>query len=262
MDVRGPGITATVARAWRALGADAILMQNKYLFFGCMIAELGLVFTSPRASPSSRRGWRRDSFSSTGLKRGDVVAHLLAFTGSSIATTFAVTAGMFGALALYGDDDERSLGGVGQFRIMGPDRLILASGVGIREIRPLQFVISVSGSGVQGLRAWDASGSRPCGCRAGGPIDLRRRRVRSLSTSTSSTCSCSCCASSAAGGMTSPPLVRICGLRPQTGERLACALERSPDPSLAAATAATRRPPTASRGDSSRRVHSKYAARH
>ena len=33
---------------------------------------------------------------------------VLAYTGASIATTFVVTAGMFGALALYGSTTKRS----------------------------------------------------------------------------------------------------------------------------------------------------------
>jgi hypothetical protein len=46
-------------------------------------------------------------------------ALVLAYTGASIATTFVVTAGMFGALALYGSTTRRSLAGMGQFFFMG-----------------------------------------------------------------------------------------------------------------------------------------------
>src|SRR4030095_1072996 len=83
---------------------------------------------------------------------------LLAYTGASIATTFVVTAGMFGALALYGTTTSRSLAGAGQFFFMGLIGLILASIVGFFWQSPaLQFLISVVGVIVfTGLTAWDA----------------------------------------------------------------------------------------------------------
>src|SRR5262249_33480240 len=79
-------------------------------------------------------------------------------SGVSIATTFVVTAGMFGALALFGTTTKRSLAGAGQFFFMGLIGLILASIVGMFwHSSALQFVISVVGVIVfTGLTAWDA----------------------------------------------------------------------------------------------------------
>jgi hypothetical protein len=92
------------------------------------------------------------------LNGATLSAILLAFTGASLATTFVVTAGMFGALALYGTTTKRSLAGVGQFFFMGLIGLVLASIVGLFWRAPaLQFVISVVGVLVfTGLTAWDA----------------------------------------------------------------------------------------------------------
>ncbi len=83
---------------------------------------------------------------------------VLAYTGTSIATTFVVTAGMFGALALYGTTTSRSLAGAGQFLFMGLIGLVLASIVGMFwQNSALQFLISVVGVIVfTGLTAWDA----------------------------------------------------------------------------------------------------------
>src|SRR5262249_9159026 len=83
---------------------------------------------------------------------------LLAFTGASVATTFVVTAGMFGALALYGTVTRRSLAGLGQFLFMGLIGIVLASIVGIFWHNDgLQFVISFIGVIVfTGLAAYDA----------------------------------------------------------------------------------------------------------
>jgi len=82
----------------------------------------------------------------------------LLYTGTSVATTFLVTAGMFGALALYGTTTKRSLAGVGQFAFMGLIGLILASLVGMfLHSAALQFAISVVGVIVfTGLTMWDA----------------------------------------------------------------------------------------------------------
>ena len=83
---------------------------------------------------------------------------LVAYTGASIATTFTVTAGMFGALAVFGTTTKRSLAGAGQFFFMGLVGVILASIVGMFwNNDALQFLISVVGVIVfTGLTAWDA----------------------------------------------------------------------------------------------------------
>jgi hypothetical protein len=85
-------------------------------------------------------------------------AILLAYTGESVSMTFVVTAGMFGALALFGSTTKRSLAGAGQFFMMGLVGLILASVIGIFwHNDALQFLISVVGVIVfTGLTAWDA----------------------------------------------------------------------------------------------------------
>ena len=71
---------------------------------------------------------------------------LLAYTGESVASTFVVTAGMFGAMALFGSTTKRSLAGFGQFLYMGLIGLVLASLVGIFwHNDALQFVISAVG---------------------------------------------------------------------------------------------------------------------
>src|SRR6202043_3874010 len=76
----------------------------------------------------------------------------------SVATTFVVTAGMFGGMAVYGTTTRRSLAGFGQFLLMGLIGGVLASVVGIFwHSDGLQFVISFIGViGCTGLAADDA----------------------------------------------------------------------------------------------------------
>ncbi|MGH9364727.1 MAG: Bax inhibitor-1/YccA family protein, partial [Thermoanaerobaculia bacterium] len=82
----------------------------------------------------------------------------LLYSQRSIAATFVVAAGMFGALALFGSVTKRSLAGVGQFVSMGLVGLVLAMVVGFFwHSAGLQFGISVVGVIVfTGLAAWDA----------------------------------------------------------------------------------------------------------
>ncbi|HEY3204329.1 MAG TPA: Bax inhibitor-1/YccA family protein [Thermoanaerobaculia bacterium] len=156
----GLGITATVALGVASTPALAqAIFGNKLLFFGLIIAELGLVFYLSARVDKLAPGTASGLFLLYSALNGATLAIIfLAFTGSSIATTFLVTAGMFGALALFGTTTKRSLAGVGQFVFMGLIGVILASVVGIFvRSEGLQFAISVIGVIVfTGLTAWDA----------------------------------------------------------------------------------------------------------
>jgi hypothetical protein len=156
----GLGLTAVVAFA--VAGSPELLravVGNRLVFFALIVAELGLVFTlsarAPRMVPALATGLFALYSALNGVTLSVV---LIAYTGESVATTFVVTAGMFGALALWGTTTKRSLAGVGQFVFMGLTGLILASLVGIFwHNDALQFLISVVGVIVfTGLTAYDA----------------------------------------------------------------------------------------------------------
>jgi len=156
----GLGVTAAVALG--VAGSPTLvntLRTNSILFFGLIIAELGLVFYLSarirKIAPAMASGL---FLLYSALNGATLSLILLMYTGTSVATTFAVTAGMFGALALYGTTTKRSLAGVGQFVFMGLIGLILASVVGMFvKSAGLQFVISIVGVIVfTGLTAWDA----------------------------------------------------------------------------------------------------------
>jgi FtsH-binding integral membrane protein len=156
----GLGVTAAVALS--VAGSPTVLqaiVANKFLFFGLIIAELGLVFYLSARVNRLAPGTAAGLFLLYSALNGVTLAFIfLAYTGTSIATTFVVTAGMFGALALFGSTTKRSLAGVGQFVFMGLIGLVLASIVGMFwHNSALQFVISVVGVIVfTGLTAWDA----------------------------------------------------------------------------------------------------------
>jgi hypothetical protein len=156
----GLGLTGAVAVG---VASSPTLVQtifsNRILFFGLILAELGMVFyLSARVDKMAPSTASAVFLVYSALNGATLSFIFLAYTGASIATTFFVAAGMFGALALYGTTTKRSLAGVGQFVFMGLIGLILASVVGLFwHNAALQFAISVVGVIVfTGLTAWDA----------------------------------------------------------------------------------------------------------
>ena len=156
----GLGITAVVA--FVVAGSPAlvrVLVGNQLIFFALVLAELGLVFYLSARVQSLEPGAAAGLFVAYSALNGVTLSViLLAYTGASVATTFVVTAGMFGALAFFGTTTTRSLAGVGQFFFMGLIGLVLASIVGMFwHNDALQFLITVVGVIVfTGLTAWDA----------------------------------------------------------------------------------------------------------
>jgi FtsH-binding integral membrane protein len=160
----GLSITAAVALGVSSSpGLLQTLVSNPVLYIGLFIVELGLVwYLSARVSgmaPSTAAGL---FVAYSALNGVTISVILLRYTGTSVVTAFLSTAGMFGALAVYGSVTKRSLAGVGQFAFMGLVGIIIASLVGFFwHSDTLQFVISVIGVIVfTGLTAWDAQRMR------------------------------------------------------------------------------------------------------
>ena len=155
----GLATTAVVAVAVVASGYAPVLARNPLIFFGLVIGELGLVFGLSARVNRMSAGTASILFLVYSVLNGATLSLIfLRFTGASIATTFVITAGMFGALALFGATTKRSLAGVGHFVGMGLIGLILAMLVGFFwHSDGLQFVISIVGVIVfTGLTAWDS----------------------------------------------------------------------------------------------------------
>ena len=156
----GLALTGLVAMGMASQPALVVnFARTPVLFFGLMIAELGLVvYLSARVlrmAPSMAIG----AFVAYAALNGVLFSVLfLAYTATSVATTFFITAGMFGGLALFGTLTKRSLAGIGSFVSMGLIGLFLAMIVGMFvHSGGLQFAISIIGVIVfTGLTAWDA----------------------------------------------------------------------------------------------------------
>ncbi|HXU87627.1 MAG TPA: Bax inhibitor-1/YccA family protein [Methylomirabilota bacterium] len=156
----GLAITAAIAAA---IASTPVLVQtvvsNRWLFVGALVAELGMVFyLSARVQKLTPNAATILFLLYAALNGVTLSVLTLAYSGSAIATTFAVTAGMFGALAVFGTRTKRSLASAGQFFYMGLIGLVLASLLGLFwHNDALDFLISVVGVIVfTGLTAWDA----------------------------------------------------------------------------------------------------------
>ncbi|HKV76284.1 MAG TPA: Bax inhibitor-1/YccA family protein [Gemmatimonadales bacterium] len=156
------GLALTTVVAYVVAGSPALvqaLLVNRWVFYGLMFAELGLVWwlsarVATLAAATAATGFAIYS-ALTGITLSVI---LLVYTQGSIFSAFLTAAAMFGSLAIFGTVTRRSLAGVGQFAFMGLIGLIVASVVGLFwQNDTLQFVISVVGVIVfTGLTAWDA----------------------------------------------------------------------------------------------------------
>lgn len=156
------GLLITAVTAFAVASSPALietLVLNQIVFFALIFGQLGLVFylaaRVEKLAPTTAAGLFLLYSALTGVTSSVI---LLIYTSTSITSTFIVTAGMFGATAVFGTVTKRSLAGLGQFMFMGLIGLILASIVGFFwQNSALQFVISVVGVLVfTGLTAWDA----------------------------------------------------------------------------------------------------------
>jgi FtsH-binding integral membrane protein len=124
------GLTALAVASSEA--AIQIILGNRFVFYGLLLAELGMVwgFSSMVARMSAVGAGAL--FFIYAITNGLTLSVIfLLYTSSSIATTFFVTAGTFGCMSLYGLVTRRDLTGVGNFMLMGLIGLILASIVNI-----------------------------------------------------------------------------------------------------------------------------------
>ena len=156
------GLLITAGTAYFVASSPALvetLIHKRLVFWGLIIAQLGLVFyLSARVEHVAPTTASLLFIVYSGLTGVTTSVILLNYSGESIARTFIITGAMFGAMAFFGTVTKRSLAGVGQFFFMGLIGIVIAMVVNIfLQSNALQFVISVIGVLVfTGLTAWDA----------------------------------------------------------------------------------------------------------
>lgn len=153
----GLGLTGIISYFTAQSGLATTIVATP-LFFILIIAELGMVFYLSARIDKIQPGTATGLFLGYAVLNGlTLSAIFLAYTKASIGGTFLITAGMFGAMAVYGMVTKRDLSGMGSFMFMGLIGIILASVVNIfLKSSSLYWAISVIGVLVfVGLTAYD-----------------------------------------------------------------------------------------------------------
>lgn len=155
------GLLLTAFVAWYTLYNQNVLMaiySSQLVFFGLIIAQLALVFVLSGLIHKLSAGMATTLFmlysALTGLTFSGV---LFAYTAQSIAATFVVTAGMFGAMSLYGFTTKRDLSGMGCILFMALIGIVLASLVNfwLKSERLMWIVTYIGVIVFVGLTAYD-----------------------------------------------------------------------------------------------------------
>jgi uncharacterized protein len=157
----GAGLLLTALMALVTISSPALLqvvVGNRLVMYGLMFGELGLVFALSGAID------RLSAFTATmlfllysALNGVTLSIIFLVYTADSIASTFLVTATMFGAMSAYGYLTRRDLTSWGSFLFMGLIGVVIASLVNIfLHSDAVSWVVSAIGVVVfTGLTAYD-----------------------------------------------------------------------------------------------------------
>ena len=169
------GLLVTTGVAW--VTADALVSGavpfNKWIFYGLMLAEFGLVIAISamvqRLSAAAAGGL---FLLYSALNGATLSIVLLMYTGTSVALAFGVTAGTFGAMSLYGTVTKKDLTSWSSFLMMGLIGVVIASLVNMfLQSGAMSFVISCAGVVVfTGLTAYDTQKLRVFARNGGGSV--------------------------------------------------------------------------------------------
>ncbi|MED0632032.1 Bax inhibitor-1/YccA family protein [Escherichia marmotae] len=152
-------LTAFVAGyAANSAAVMELLFTNRIFLIGLVIAQLALVIVLSAMIQKLSAGVTTMLFmlysALTGLTLSSI---FIVYTAASIASTFVVTAGMFGAMSLYGYTTKRDLSGFGNMLFMALIGIVIASLVNFwLKSEALMWVVTYIGVIVfVGLTAYD-----------------------------------------------------------------------------------------------------------
>jgi len=157
----GLGLALTAVMALMTVSSPGLyqaIVGNRLVFYGLMIGELALVFVLSGAIQRLSAGVATLLFLGYSVLNGLTLSVIfLVYTADSIASTFAVSAAMFGAMSTYGYVTKKDLTSWGNFLFMGLIGIVLASLVNIfLKNDAVSWVISAIGVVVfTGLTAYD-----------------------------------------------------------------------------------------------------------
>jgi len=166
-------VTAVVAFVTAEALVSGAIPFNKWVFYGLMIAEFGLVIAISsmlqRLSAAAAGGL---FLLYSALNGATLSLVLLVYTGTSVAAAFGVTAGTFGAMSVYGTVTKKDLTSWGSFLFMGLVGVVIAGLVNLfLQSSMMSFVISCAAVVVfTGLTAYDTQKLRAYAAQGGGSI--------------------------------------------------------------------------------------------
>lgn len=128
-------LTLTGFVAYRTTQSEFLLeliFSSSFGFIGLILAELALVFWISSGIQRMSSNMAIGLFLLYSVLNGMTLSVLLiAYTGASVASTFFITAGMFGTMSVYGYTTKQDLSSWGNLLFMALIGLILASVVNI-----------------------------------------------------------------------------------------------------------------------------------
>jgi len=135
------------------------IYTNKILFFGMIIAEFALVIGVSAAINKLSLATATLMFVLYSVINGALMSYIfLAYTASSVATVFFITAGTFAAMAVVGYTTKTDLSSMGKYLFMALIGLIIATVVNLF-VKSDGMTLILSYIGVLvfvGLTAWDS----------------------------------------------------------------------------------------------------------
>ncbi|HEX6243969.1 MAG TPA: Bax inhibitor-1/YccA family protein [Polyangiales bacterium] len=175
------GLAITGVVAWlvsQSPAAIQLIVQNRLVFFGLMLAQIGLVVTfSALVSRVGTAAAAALFFTYAALTGLTFSVLFLVYTLSSIASTFFITSATFGGLSLFGAVTKRDLSIVGRFALFAVIGLLVTCIVNIfLQSSGLMWITSVAGVLIFGaLTAYDTQALKQLYAEsgAGGNLALR-----------------------------------------------------------------------------------------
>ena len=155
------GLLVTAGVAYYVASTPAaleVIFGNRIVFWGLIIAQFGLVIALSAAVNKLSAGMAGALFLLYSALTGATISVvLIAYTGASVASAFAATAGTFMAMSIYGTVTKRDLTCWSTFLFMGLIGIVIASVVNIfTKSGMVSWVISAAAVVVfTGLTAYD-----------------------------------------------------------------------------------------------------------
>lgn len=134
------------------------LANNRWFMWALLIGELGMVIGISAGINKLSGPTASGLFYLFAVVNGMMLSTIfLAYTGASIAKTFFITAGTFGAMSIFGYTTGQDLSKIGNILFMALIGLIIASVVNIfAQSTTLDWIVSIAGVIIfVGLTAWD-----------------------------------------------------------------------------------------------------------